>query len=71
MYNFDRSMTNRFNIQIPLPFFFCDELTHIGAGEKLDLIFGISSTWYQNIIRCVGSFASALCNYTVTKLVKF
>ena len=65
MFNFDRQMVNRLNLQIPLPLFFCDELLHIGAGEKLDLIFGISTNWYRNLIQCVGSFASALGNYTV------
>ena len=39
MFNFDRQMVNRLNLQIPLPIFFCDELLHIGAGEKLDIIF--------------------------------
>jgi hypothetical protein len=60
MYNFDRHMTNRLHLQIPLPFFFCDELIHLGTGEKLDVILGISSNWYRNLIQCVGSFASEL-----------
>ena len=60
MLNFDRQMVNRLNLQIPLPIFFCDELLHIGAGEKLDIIFGISTNWYKNLIQCAGSFASTL-----------
>ena len=65
MYNFDRQMINRLNVQIPLPLFFSDELLYVGAGEKLEIIFGISTNWYRNIIQCVGSFSSVLGDYTV------
>ena len=73
MYNFDKQNINKLTLQIPLPLFYCDELISIGAGERLELIFGISPNWYQNLIQCVGSFSSQLIgagpaygSYTVT-----
>ena len=42
MYHFDRANTNRLNIQIPLPLFFCDELLHfIGEFNKYPFEFKV------------------------------
>ena len=62
MYNFDKKNINRLNIQIPITLFYCDELLHFGVGKRVDLIFGILQSWYQNILQIVGSPVGALLN---------
>lgn len=59
MYNFDRHNVNRINLQIPIPLFYVDELLHFGT-DKVELVFGISPSWYSNIMQIAGSSHTTL-----------
>ena len=59
-YTFDKTNTARINIQVPLPLFMCEELLYTGVNDKIELIFGISTRWFQDLIMIAGSNSCAI-----------
>ena len=59
-FNFDKSMTNRINLQIPCPLFYSDELLHFGSDGACQIVLNVDGNWYKNLIQIAGSNACVM-----------